>query len=143
VARARIGRTSASPSGDRVAGLLRALAGRPRFAAIVEAYVAAQARRRQSAFGTNALKLEGKIFALFTRDTLVVKLARARVDELVAAGVGKRFDPKPGRLMNEWLEVTAVKQPWLPLVEEAYAFAAERVRARPRATPHAKAVRRR
>ena len=111
---------------DRVSALSRALAGRPRFAAIVDAYVAAQARAGGRAFGSNALKLDGKIFALFTHDTLVVKLSRARVDELVAAGVGKRFDPGRGRVMTEWLEVTAQKQPWLPLVEEAHAFAAAR-----------------
>jgi hypothetical protein len=32
-----------------------------------------------------------------------VKLPRERVDELVEAGAGHRFDPGHGRLMKEWV----------------------------------------
>jgi hypothetical protein len=119
----------------RVAALLRSLAGRPRFAAIVDAYVTAQARGTRRGFGSNALKVDGKLFALFTRGTLVVKLPRARVDELVEAGVGKRFDPGHGRPTREWLELTRKAQPWLQLVEEAHGFAVDRVPAGRGPTP--------
>jgi hypothetical protein len=47
-----------------------------------------RARRR---FGDNALRVRGKIFAMMVRGTFVAKLPRARVDTLVAEGVGTRF----------------------------------------------------
>src|SRR5215831_10655817 len=46
----------------------------------------------QRGFGASALKVKGKIFAMLTDDQLVVKLPKARVDALVAAGAGIRFD---------------------------------------------------
>ena len=58
---------------------------------------------RRSRFGSNALKVGGKLFALDSGGDLVLKLPRARVDELVAAGAGKQFDPGHGRLMKEWI----------------------------------------
>jgi|ERR671930_732228 hypothetical protein len=56
-------------------------------------------------FGADALKVNGRIFAMLSHDRLVVKLPRRRVEELVDAGVGERFDPGHGRLMREWLSV--------------------------------------
>jgi len=54
-------------------------------------------------FGSGALKVKGKIFAMrSSQGAFVVKLPRARVDELVAAGIGSRFDPGKGTLMKEW-----------------------------------------
>jgi len=54
-------------------------------------------------FGAGALKVKGKIFAMrSSKGAFVVKLPRARVDELVAAGLGTRFDPGKGKLMKEW-----------------------------------------
>ena len=40
---------------------------------------------------------------MLVNDRLVVKLPRSRVDELVAAGEGDRFDPGHGRIQKEWL----------------------------------------
>ena len=54
-------------------------------------------------FGAAALKVDGKIFVMrSSKGAFVVKLPRARVDELVAAGMGARFDPGKGTLMKEW-----------------------------------------
>ena len=54
-------------------------------------------------FGAGALKVDGKIFAMrSSKGEFVVKLPRARVDELVAAGTGTRFDPGKGTQMKEW-----------------------------------------
>jgi hypothetical protein len=33
----------------------------------------------------------------------VLKLPKARVEELVATGAGHRLDPRHGRVMKEWL----------------------------------------
>jgi TfoX/Sxy family transcriptional regulator of competence genes len=38
-------------------------------------------------FGSDGLKVDGKVFALSVRGGLVVKLARARVEGLVASGL--------------------------------------------------------
>jgi len=81
----------------------------------------------QQAFGSTSLKTNGKIFAMLVQDRLVLKLDRRRVDELVAAGQGERFDPGHGRLMKEWLSVdSASDEVWLQLATESEAFVAKR-----------------
>ncbi len=77
-------------------------------------------------FGSSALRIDGKIFAMLTGGKLVVKLPRQRVDTLVASGDGTRFDPRhDGRLMKEWLAVDPTSdEDWLPLAREAMRFVA-------------------
>jgi hypothetical protein len=71
-------------------------------------------------FGSGALKVNGKIFAMMSsKGNFVVKLSEERVDALIAAGSGTRFDPGHGRLMKEWLVVTADHKFWVPLAREA------------------------
>lgn len=74
--------------------------------------------------GGIVLKRGGKIFAMLVRGHFVAKLARRRVDELVDAGVGVRFDPRhDGRVMKEWLQVDeAAARQWSSLAREAFAF---------------------
>ncbi|MGI0080069.1 MAG: hypothetical protein ACRECH_10640 [Nitrososphaerales archaeon] len=57
-------------------------------------------------------------------DSLVVKIPRERVDQLVAKGDGERFDPRhDGRLMKEWLLVNPTsKVEWQSLAREAMEF---------------------
>jgi hypothetical protein len=66
---------------------------------------------------------EKKIYAMLVSGELVVKLPKARVDELVGTGVGRRFEPGTGRVMKEWLSVppTASRR-WKALVREAKDF---------------------
>src|SRR4051794_21978356 len=59
---------------------------------------------------------------MFPRGELVVKLPKARVDELVDAGAGRRFDPGHGRVMKEWIVVAPGKADWLALANEAFAY---------------------
>ncbi len=81
----------------------------------------------QRAFGATSLKANGKIFAMLVKDRLVVKLARQRVDELVEAGAGERFDPGHGRIQKEWLSVASdAIADWLALAIESEAFVAGR-----------------
>jgi TfoX/Sxy family transcriptional regulator of competence genes len=61
------------------------------------------ALERTRMMGSEGLKTGGKFFAMVSRGELVVKLPRERVDELVEAGAGHRFDPGHGRLMKEWV----------------------------------------
>lgn len=74
-------------------------------------------------FGSSALKYQRSIFAMLTHDRLVVKLPKARVDELVAAGEGARFDANKGTPMREWLSLADDSAlAWSPLAREALDF---------------------
>jgi hypothetical protein len=59
-------------------------------------------------FRAGGLRTAGKFFAFVVKDELVVKLPAGRVDELVADGAGRRFDPGHGRLMKEWVSLRPV-----------------------------------
>jgi hypothetical protein len=78
-------------------------------------------------FGANALKIDGRIFAMLAHDRLVVKLPRSRVNALVEDGTGERFDPGHGRLMTEWLSVHEGNEAeWAGLAREALTFGRDR-----------------
>lgn len=80
-------------------------------------------RQSGKKFGSNALRINGKIFAMLVRGNLVVKLPKQRVDALTASGDGKHFDPGHGRLMKEWLTLERTSEvEWLPLTKEAMKF---------------------
>lgn len=99
-----------------------------RFAALAETFAGEPGvdfgQGAKKGFGSSALKVNGKIFAMVSAaDEFVVKLPRARVDELEASGVGKKFDPGHGRLMKEWLALSAKStRQWDGLAREALRF---------------------
>src|SRR5215470_16319679 len=97
----------------------------PRFASIVAALAGKRDVTRESrqGFGSGALKVNGRIFAMMTpHATFVVKIPKARVDELVNQGIGDRFEPGPGRIMKEWLALEGHPELWIDLAKEAYQF---------------------
>lgn len=76
-------------------------------------------------FGSDALQVGGRIFAMLTGGRVVVKLPRERVRDLIAAGKGAPFDAGKGRPMQEWVVVDA--SAWddlLQLAQEARSFVA-------------------
>jgi hypothetical protein len=75
-------------------------------------------------FGSSpGLRTGGKIFAMLVNSELVVKLPKARVDQLVASGTGGQFDPGHGRLMKEWATVALDgTESWERLAAEALQF---------------------
>ncbi|MDE2070605.1 MAG: MmcQ/YjbR family DNA-binding protein [Gammaproteobacteria bacterium] len=74
-------------------------------------------------FGSTALKVKGRIFAMLSsKGRFVVKLSGERVDELVQSGKGEYFEPARGRLMKEWLVVKLPESAWPRLAREAHAF---------------------
>ena len=99
-----------------------------RFAAIVQVLAdlpgVTHSKPGMRLFGSSALKVHDKIFAMVSSNgQFVVKLPKARVDALVAAGAGERFDANRGRPMKEWLEVrSASSEEWLHLAREALDF---------------------
>jgi TfoX/Sxy family transcriptional regulator of competence genes len=83
-----------------------------------------EALERTRMMGSEGLKTGGKFFAMVSRGELVVKLPRERVDELVEAGAGHRFDPGHGRLMKEWVALRpADEKECAAYVTEARSFA--------------------
>src|SRR5215813_581436 len=78
-------------------------------------------------FGRSALRFHGRIFAMLVRGRLVVKLPAERVDELIEAGDGVRFDANKGTPMREWLSLDPDSgEDWLELAREALDFAGSR-----------------
>ena len=90
-------------------------------------YGADESLGARRAFGATSLKANGKIFAMLVKDKLVVKLPRKRVDELVDAGVGERFDPGHGRIQKQWLSIFS-QEPgeWLDLATQSEEFVSGR-----------------
>jgi hypothetical protein len=74
-------------------------------------------------FGRGAVRFQKKIFVMFVRGRLVLKLPAVRVDELVGTGDGVRFDANKGTPMREWFSLNPESGlPWLPLAREALDF---------------------
>ena len=99
-----------------------------RFAAIAEALAGEHdvslGNRGKRGFGSSALQVNGKIFAMvLSNGCLVVKLPKQRVAALTAAGEGQQFDPGHGRLMKEWLALQqGSAEEWLSPAQEALRF---------------------
>ena len=97
----------------------------PRFAPVVDAF--AKDRRVTyggKGFGSTALKIDGKIFAMMSsKGQFVVKLPKDRVNQLVRLRRGEYFDPGHGRPMKEWLALEGAARSWLELAREAHRFA--------------------
>jgi hypothetical protein len=78
-------------------------------------------------FGSGALKVDGKIFAMISsKGEFVVKLPAHRVDELVREGTGQHFDPGRGKKMKEWLALSGKPELWIALAMEARRFVGNR-----------------
>ena len=114
-----MGQESLGPS-ERFYALAEAFAGAP------DVTLPTDDPTAKRGFGSSALKVKDKIFAMLVGDRLVVKLPRTRVDALIAAGGGERFDPRhDGRVMKEWLVVAPGREEeWRALAQEAMRYVA-------------------
>ena len=78
--------------------------------------------------GGRCLRVGAEFLALvdYNGAGLVVKLDRARVDALVASGIGRPFGPA-GKVFREWVAIPQMeRQRWLDLLKEGIAMAAAR-----------------
>jgi hypothetical protein len=74
-------------------------------------------------FGSDALKVEGRIFASLSKGRLLLKLPAARVDDLIQSGIGERFSTGPGHPKHEWVTISpSHASQWVELSEEARRF---------------------
>ncbi len=74
-------------------------------------------------FGSSALKVGGSIFAMLSRDRLVIKLPASRVAALIESGEGEPFDAGKGKPMKEWVAVPETNPAtWRALAAEALKF---------------------
>ena len=77
-------------------------------------------------FGTEGLRVRGKVYAFLTsHGVLVVKLPSARIDELVADGAAERMRMR-GNPLREWadLDVRRGTAGWGDIIREARSFVA-------------------
>jgi len=105
----------------------RALPPEERFQDLVDELVGTDGvtpPRGGGGFCRSGLRFQNRIFAMFVRGRLVLKLPAPRVDALVAAGEGVHFDANKGTPMKEWLSLDPDSGlAWMPLAAEALEFA--------------------
>jgi hypothetical protein len=95
------------------------------YAAVVHELTADAAVVETKMMGMPSLKLGSKLFAGSRDQSLVVKIGRERVDELVAADSASPFDPSGrGRPMKDWAVIAPGDGDWIALAEEAKRYAA-------------------
>lgn len=74
--------------------------------------------------GAQGLKIGKKMFAMFYKGDLVVKLSAARVDALISEGLAEPFDPGTGTPMKDRALIPSHRQTdWLDRCEEARVYA--------------------
>ncbi len=74
--------------------------------------------------GAQGMKVGTKMFAMFGKGDLLLKMPPERVAALVAAGRGLPYDPGNGKVMKNYVLIPAAKKrSWIKLCEEAAAAA--------------------
>ena len=95
-----------------------------RFDELIARYVPDPQVSLGTGFGkSRGLRVGGKVFAIFGERDLTLKLPGAKVDELVDAGAGTRFNPGHGREMREWVTIPDSRaREWAVLADQARDF---------------------
>lgn len=92
------------------------------FQAVIDAFAADAEVSDGRMFASYGLKVRGKFFAFAKNGAMVVKLPKARVDELVASGRGDVFTRgERGVPMKEWITLSPGPD-WIALAQEARRF---------------------
>lgn len=73
--------------------------------------------------GAQGIKYKGKMFIMFYKGDLVVKLASTRIKELINENLGEPFDPGTGKPMKDRVLVRVSKKDhWLKISKESKKF---------------------
>ena len=97
------------------------------FASIVQKLLKEREVTRAKMFGVPGLKIGRKMFVMWMKGELILKLPKELVDTLVASKRGKHFYHlfDKSRLMKEWVSIgDKNKSNWVKLAKEAKDFAA-------------------
>ncbi len=78
----------------------------------------------RTAFGSNGLRVDGRVFAMCVGGALVVKLPAGEIDAAIALARGARL-VMGRRVMKEWLVVHEPPRRWFALATRARAFVAD------------------
>jgi hypothetical protein len=74
--------------------------------------------------GAQGLKVGKKMFAMFSKGDLLLKMPPEQVDALIAAERGLPYDPGNGKVMKNYVLIPAARQSsWIELCEAAAAAA--------------------
>ncbi|MBD3195468.1 MAG: hypothetical protein GF317_10460 [Candidatus Lokiarchaeota archaeon] len=73
--------------------------------------------------GAQGIKYNGKMFIMFYKGDLVIKLSPGRIKELIDSGKDLPFDPGTGKPMEDRLLIKASnKDSWISLSEESKSY---------------------
>jgi hypothetical protein len=73
-----------------------------------------------SGSGAQGIKYEKKLFAMFTKGDLLIRLPPNRVIEVIASGDGLPYDPGTGKPMKNMVLIPVSKKDlWIKFCEEA------------------------
>ena len=76
-----------------------------------------------SGSGAQGLKYNKKMFAMFYKGGLIVKLSKDRVDQLIASGDGESHDPGTGKPMKDRVLIPfTTKDSWIAYCNESKLF---------------------
>jgi hypothetical protein len=76
--------------------------------------------------GAQGIKYNNKMFIMFYKGNLVVKLAPDRIKELINENIGESFDPGTGKPMKDRMLIRVSKKDhWINISEESKRFVME------------------
>ena len=106
------------------------LTKQPAFDALIESLLHEGGVEPGAMFGGSpGPRVKGKFFTFLTRQGLVLKLPRDRVDAFVEAGDGDFLNPGTGRIMKGWLVTgESTQDQWQALAREARDYVASLVK---------------
>jgi hypothetical protein len=70
--------------------------------------------------GAQGIKYNNKMFIMFNKGDLLIKLSPDRIKELIDGGIGKGYDPGTGKIMKDRVLIPhSKKDNWISLCEES------------------------
>lgn len=79
---------------------------------------------KRKAFGRDALTINGKMFVIYRKGSIVVKLPPETGPKLVRAKEAKAFEPSPGRVMKRWFVFgkKVGEERWIEVAEMSFDY---------------------